>query len=106
MLFGKRWSVVDRREAPERHASKRINKESWQGVSLVRIVELRRREHIGGNHSVDLARREWSCQWVVRGHWRQQACGPEQSERRPLSVSAYRKGTQDQPPKPTPATVV
>ena len=33
--------------------------------------------------------------WVVSGHWRQQACGPNHSRRRPLYIAPYVKGPED-----------
>jgi len=36
-------------------------------------------------------------QWLVRGHWRNQVCGPQRSERRPTWISPYWKGPEDAP---------
>ena len=33
--------------------------------------------------------------WVVSGHWRQQACGPNRSRRRPVYIAPYVKGPED-----------
>jgi hypothetical protein len=36
-------------------------------------------------------------QWLVRGHWRNQACGPHLSERRPTWIQPHWKGPEDAP---------
>ena len=36
-------------------------------------------------------------QWLVRGHWRKQACGPKMVDRRPKWIEPYWKGAEDGP---------
>jgi len=36
-------------------------------------------------------------QWLVRGHWRNQACGPRLTERRPRWIEPHWKGAEDAP---------
>jgi len=36
-------------------------------------------------------------QWLVRGHWRNQACGPEMTERRVMWIEPYWKGPEEAP---------
>lgn len=43
--------------------------------------------------------------FLVRGHWRNQACGPRQSLRRPTWVAPYIKGPETAPIKPVKPTV-
>jgi hypothetical protein len=65
-----------------------------EGRTLPKIeqVVLRRRESgTGGGEG-----RDWSCQWVVRGHWRQQWHGPNKPKE-PAFVEAYVKGPADKP---------
>lgn len=40
---------------------------------------------------------EWSHRWMVRGHWRQQPCGPQRSQRRLQWIDPYVKGPDDKP---------
>jgi hypothetical protein len=40
---------------------------------------------------------EWQHRWIVRGHWRKQACGVGRAERRPVWISAHVKGPDDKP---------
>lgn len=63
----------------------------------VTLVELRRparppQETPGGTSDRGFNRR-----WWVGGHWRQQACGPNHSERRPKWIAPYIKGPQGKP---------
>jgi hypothetical protein len=62
-----------------------------QIVMLRRAAEEYRHEMDGSPH-------EYSCQWVVRGHWRQQ---PYRSihQTRPIFIEAYVKGPADKPMK-------
>jgi hypothetical protein len=67
--------------------------------STVSLVELRRREaqpHPGGNGA---SGRAYKSRWTVEGHWRQQACGPQWSQRKPLYISEYEKGPAEAPRK-------
>ena len=63
--------------------------------AAVTVLRLRRtrpsREEPEGQHPVD-----WSCRWIVRGHWRDQWCPSEQRHRQTY-VSPYIKGPEDQP---------
>ncbi|AGB27236.1 hypothetical protein Mycsm_07140 (plasmid) [Mycobacterium sp. JS623] len=43
------------------------------------------------------AERQYNRRWWVGGHWRQQPCGPEHSQRRPTWIAPYVKGPQDKP---------
>jgi hypothetical protein len=62
----------------------------------VNVVRVRKHEHrpgdIPGQRDV-----EWSHRWLVAGHWRQQACGPNREDRRPTWISSHIKGPDDLP---------
>lgn len=90
--------IVSRAERPSRAARKRAA-DVWTHEPTIRVVTLRRSAHEAGQSARSGDPVEWSCQWVVRGHWRQQACGPERSERRPVFVLPYVKGDPDKPLK-------
>jgi hypothetical protein len=82
----------------ERHARKRA--ERYQIEPMVKVVRLRRYTKEGGEtqQAVHEDREiEWTCQWVVRGHWREQAYGPHYSLRRPVWITPYIKGPEDKP---------
>lgn len=46
-------------------------------------------------------KREFHHRWVVRGHWRQQACGPGREQRRPTWIMPHLKGPDDAPLMPS-----
>lgn len=64
--------------------------------STVQVVRLRR---VSGARSEPEGETlvEWSHQWLVSGHWRNQACGPSLSERRWTFIAPYVKGPEDKP---------
>lgn len=63
----------------------------------IQVVTLRRKEH--SHDSTNTKEVEWTCQWVVSGHWRQQYY-PSTGERRPLWITPYIKGPENKPLKP------
>jgi hypothetical protein len=69
------------------------------------IVYLRRRAQDGGpvkdsdGHQID-----WSCQWMVKGHWRNQY-HPRSQEHRPAFIQSYVKGPEDKPFRASPETI-
>lgn len=86
--------VTSTRAISNRGVNKRIAAE-LKYEPVVRVVELRRREypqHDEAHH----ASIEWSCQWLVRGHWRSQYF-PASGEHRPLWINPHIKGPDDKP---------
>jgi hypothetical protein len=64
----------------------------------VTVIRLRREEgHYEPREGESLV--EWQHRWIVRGHWRWQACGPNRSERRRIWVNPYVKGPEGAPLK-------
>jgi hypothetical protein len=63
----------------------------------VTIIELRRPVRLPHDTPGGTSDRQFSRRWWVGGHWRQQACGPNHSERRPKWIAPYIKGPQDKP---------
>lgn len=103
-LFVQQRILVTRHAQAERHARKRLEQQSWTATPVVRVVELRRKEHVGNSHGVQPVEREWSCQWLVRGHWRQQWYAKAQRNQ-PIWITPYVKGPEDKPLRPPRATV-
>lgn len=61
----------------------------------VSVIQLRR---IAGQHRRDgESLVEWSHRWVVRGHWRWQACGEGRTDRRRIWINPHVKGPEDRP---------
>lgn len=81
----------------ERHRRKQLAREYAVDVSNVRVVELRRTEsapRLGCN--VDPI--EWSCRWIVNGHWRNQY-HPSSGKHELKYILPYVKGPEDKPLK-------
>lgn len=93
--------VVTRKERADRATRKRMERAGWTHEQLVQVIQLRRAENHAAHRESSGEPVEWSCSWVVRGHWRQQACGPNHSERRPVFVLPHVKGPDDKPLKPS-----
>lgn len=78
----------------ERHCRKRIERE--HGVSLsstVKVIQLRRTESQPRSEPGDGAS-DWSCRWIVGGHWRNQ---PYKDNRKLIYIMPYVKGPEDMP---------
>jgi len=74
-----------------RHAPK-----AYTAEPVIRIIQLRRRgPAINGGETQS---RDYSCRWLVRGHWRNQFY-PSSKSHRPRFIPAYVKGPDDKPLK-------
>ncbi len=87
----------------ERHAAKRLVREGWTHEPLIRVVELRRKA-AQSKPSEDPKTVEWTHQWVVSGHWRQQPY-PSLGIVQPKWIMPYVKGPEDKPLSPPRAKV-
>jgi hypothetical protein len=96
--------LVAPRERVDRGAARRLKRDGSQLQPLVRVVQLRRVEHTA-SHGPGGEPVEWSCRWVVRGHWRQQPYGPGQAQRRPTWIAPHVKGPDEKPLKAPQATI-
>lgn len=81
-----------------RSTRRRLERDTWEHNPEIQVITLRR-AHAAAQHDASGVPVEWSCQWVVTGHWRQQACGPDLTERRPVFVLPYIKGPAGLPLK-------
>lgn len=95
--------LVAPHERAERHARRRLERDGWTHEPLIRVVQLRRKERQGSG-SVQPTDREYHCQWVVRGHWRQHWY-PKQARHQPRWIMPHVKGPDDKPLKAPRATV-
>lgn len=93
--------VSSSRLQPDRSTRRRLSRAGYE-PSDVQVITLRRRagdSHNAGNEGPV----EWSCRWIVRGHWRQQY-HRSTGERVPTFILPYVKGPDDAPLKaPRPA---
>ncbi|GAA1308923.1 hypothetical protein [Saccharothrix xinjiangensis] len=85
---------------PNRRLQRR---EAREGVrsSEVRIVHVHRRhrDKPTGSQSSGSGERRYTVRWLVRGHWRNQAHGPDRSLRRLVWINPQVRGPQDKPLK-------
>jgi len=68
-----------------------------QDPARVTIVELRRPISPPRDRDSQPSGRQFQRRWWVGGHWRQQACGPNHSQRKPTWISSYIKGPDGLP---------
>jgi hypothetical protein len=103
-LLSERIAVV----APARHRETVRGQAVARGIAAAdrpNVVMLRRAAEEHG-HAVHGPTHGFNCQWVVRGHWRQQPY-PSVHEVRPIFIEAYIKGPTDKPLKqPAPRVFV
>jgi hypothetical protein len=71
---------------------------------VVSVIKLRRVERGEGKPEDQGGAVDWSCQWIVRGHWRSQ-WHPSLVRHQAKWIAPYIKGPEDKPLKPTRATV-
>lgn len=99
-------TVVTRQEEPIERPSRR-RAERLKIRPRVTTVLLRRAKHPDSGDHADVA---WQFSWLVRGHWRWQACGPHHPLAQEVTQGRYRariwisphiKGPEDKPLKPT-----
>jgi hypothetical protein len=102
MLLFMQQEILESPAKPvDRAARRRVTKvREYDGEPCVRVVRLRKVKHTDGTETGEHEGREWHCQWIVSGHWRQQVCGTGRSLRRPTWIRPYIKGPDDQPLKP------
>lgn len=94
--------LVEHEERPRRGARRRAQ-DALQREPNIRVITLRRTTNDDGDSgSRDV---EWSCRWVVRGHWRRQRVGPGLAEQRPTWIMPHVKGPQDKPIKAPTETI-
>lgn len=95
--------LVSPGQSAERHVRRRLERQGFDHEPVVRVVELRRKQaksdHAGEHEAVD-----WSHQWIVSGHWRQQ-WHPSLNTHQPRWIMPYVKGPEDKPLKPPRAKV-
>lgn len=83
----------------ERHRRKAFNRTTGQDLRDVRVVSLRRVDRPKSEGPEPEDKTEWTCQWQVDGHFRNQAVGAGHKDRRLTWVSPYVKGPEGMPLK-------
>lgn len=94
LAFIQQRILVPSRQRPERSTRRRLERENRE-ISEVNVIHLRHLIHKlhkeGEDEPVD-----WTCQWIVRGHWRDQWY-PSIHRNQPIWIAPYLKGPEDKP---------
>lgn len=90
--------VVAASGAVERHRRKQLAREHDAEISDVKVISLRRAEQQQHNTDGGGELVEWSCRWVVNGHWRNQF-HPSTGKHELKYILPYVKGPEDKPLK-------
>jgi hypothetical protein len=93
-----------REERTDRGSRRRLQQQGWARDPLVRVVRLRRTEPRTPTPGEGADSPDWSCRWVVRGHWRQHWF-PSKRQRQPIWIAPHVKGPENRPLKAPRATV-
>jgi hypothetical protein len=79
----------------ERHRRKQLAREHQQPMpSDVKVIQLRRLESSPQARTGDAEPVDWSCRWIVNGHWRNQ---PYKGDRKLIYIMPFVKGPEDKP---------
>lgn len=91
-------SMVLVEETPhvERHARREYERKLGRAPEA-RIVHLRRHDRPKHEPVSEESKRDYSCQWMVDGHWRNQRVGVGRSETRLTWVTGHIRGPEDKP---------
>jgi hypothetical protein len=102
-ILGATWLLMEQRTVAETRVLSDPTSTGRSGSATgkpaaVSIIELRRpepqsREPGSGGSSG----RTYRYRWTVEGHWRQQPCGPNRSQRKPTYITDYEKGPKAAP---------
>lgn len=103
-LLSQQPGVAEEKKVNKSSRRNRGSGSKTQSPSTVRVINVRSGGHTGG-HTSDSSgsggERHLSVRFMVRGHWRQQACGPKHGQRKPLFIQPFIKGPDDAPVRPT-----
>lgn len=90
----------DQGDRSRRREFQRITKREPSHIKIVhlrRLLATEKPQPLDLNAIEDSHKREFSCQWVVEGHWRNQPCGVGRESRRLQFIMPYVKGPEDKP---------
>ncbi|WP_261568241.1 hypothetical protein [Frankia gtarii] len=95
LLMNQTHIVEVEENQPDRAAVRRARRDGLT-ASPVRLIHLRRATREQGAPADEGGAREYTCRWMVRGHWRQQWY-PSRGVHRPLWINPHLKGPEDRP---------
>lgn len=96
--------VADTQPGPIDRSQHRKYTRAGRDYPTVNVVNLRRRPVPEGREAPQSGR-DYHVRWIVKGHWRDQAHGPQWSLRRRQYIAPYLKGPDDAPVKAPGRTV-
>ncbi len=93
--------ATETREVVASGKEQRKAKRAGTRVPSVRMVDLRRHERAAAKPETEAEARSWqvSVRFMVRGHWKRQAYGPQRSLRKTIYVAPFLKGPDNAPLK-------
>lgn len=81
---------------PSRRRAEQAGRTAANSVNVIRLRAISRRSgNVSDEEIVD-----WTCRWIVRGHWREQWY-PSLDRHQPVFINPYIKGPDDKPLKDT-----
>lgn len=96
LVFMNQHILVTTAERAPRATRKRLAQDGWIHEPVIRVVQLRRAATTHQMRERNDEPVEWSCSWVVRGHWRQQWF-PKRQVHRPVWIAPHIKGPEGAP---------
>jgi hypothetical protein len=96
-VFMQQRILTQHTERADRSTRRRLDRAGWTHDPEIKVIRLRRASSSPSSESGHEPV-EWTCQWVVSGHWRQQFY-PSTNEHRPVFVLPYIKGPEGLPLK-------
>jgi hypothetical protein len=97
-----RQECVSIQTTPASRPIRRHLPKAYTAEPVIKIIQLRRRSPATTSGTAE--QRDYSCRWLVRGHWRNQFYPSSQSHR-PRFIPAYVKGPDDKPLKATKSAI-
>jgi hypothetical protein len=101
-MLGATWLLMEQRTVAETRELSDPTSTGRGGAAAgkpaaVSMIELRRREPQPREPGGASSGRKYRYRWTVEGHWRQQPCGPNWSQRKPTYITGYEKGPKGAP---------
>ena len=97
-----RQECVSIQTTPASRPIRRHLPKAYTAEPVIKIIQLRRRSP--ATNGLEPQSRDYSCRWLVRGHWRNQFY-PSSKSHRPRFIPAYVKGPDDKPLKSTKSSI-
>lgn len=96
MMLLQQDNLVETSDHAESEAARKAKgRKAQRKRETVKVVKLRRATREGMEQAHAAERSERHTRWIVRGHWRQQACGKGRTERRRVYIAPHYKGPED-----------